>query len=190
MSFWFGFLVNELPFAAFYWLLASTALAIGQGDVDSPIGWSAFGLAILASVGLVVIVCRALPTGATVAQALEEGLGSEWRSRLDPGLAGRLPRRPPYARIVLVPFVFRRHDVERVANISYGDAGKRNLLDVYRHRSHPSCSPTLVHLHGGAFRSGERTDRRVPSSTGSRARAGCASARTTDSVRPQRSLIT
>ena len=25
MSFWFGFLVNELPFVAFYWLLASTA---------------------------------------------------------------------------------------------------------------------------------------------------------------------
>lgn len=30
-SFWLGFLANELPFVAFYWLLASTALAIGQG---------------------------------------------------------------------------------------------------------------------------------------------------------------
>jgi acetyl esterase/lipase len=46
--------------------------------------------------------------------------------------------------------------VERVANIGYGDAGRWNLLDVYRHRSRPSGCPTLVYLHGGAFRSGRK----------------------------------
>jgi acetyl esterase/lipase len=44
-----------------------------------------------------------------------------------------------------------------VANISYGGAGAHNLLDVYRHRSHPSGSPTLIHLHGGAFVGGAKS---------------------------------
>src|SRR5215211_5575993 len=35
LSFLFGYLLNELPFVACFWLLASTLSAIGQGDVDS-----------------------------------------------------------------------------------------------------------------------------------------------------------
>ncbi|HSK36682.1 MAG TPA: hypothetical protein VLA80_08100 [Actinomycetota bacterium] len=54
-----------------------------------------------------------------------------------PVLAARLRRRLPWARILLRPLFVRRGDVERVANLRYGDAGKRNLLDVYRHRSRP-----------------------------------------------------
>lgn len=37
-SHWFGYLLNEQPFVGFYWLLASTALAFGEGDVNSPGG--------------------------------------------------------------------------------------------------------------------------------------------------------
>ncbi|HSO53196.1 MAG TPA: alpha/beta hydrolase [Actinomycetes bacterium] len=44
-----------------------------------------------------------------------------------------------------------------MANIRYGDAGRRNLLDVYRHRSRPSGGPVLVYLHGGGFRSGRKS---------------------------------
>jgi acetyl esterase/lipase len=53
-------------------------------------------------------------------------------------------------------FVFLQVAVERVANIRYGPAGRRNLLDLYRHRSHPSRRPTLIYLHGGAFRFGSK----------------------------------
>ena len=179
MSCLFGFLVNELPFVAFYWLLASTLLAIGQGDIDSPGGWVAFGLAVLTTVGLVVVAWRGLRAGPAVDHALTEGLGAGWRTAIDAGDGCWAAPPPSLARILFGPFFVRRRDVERVANISYGDAGKRNLLDVYRHRSHPSGGPTLVYLHGGGFLSGGRTARRVPSSTGSRARVGCASARTT-----------
>jgi acetyl esterase/lipase len=156
MSSSFGFIVNELPFVAFYWLLVSTALAIGQGDINSPVGWVAFGLAVLATGGLVVIVWRAVRERPAVDHALVEALGPDWRAGLDPATAARLRRRLPLARILFAPFLFRRLDVERVADIRYGDAGKRNLLDVYRHRSHPRLRPTLIHLHGGAFRSGRK----------------------------------
>jgi acetyl esterase/lipase len=162
ISFWIGFLVNELPFVAVYWLVASTALAIGQGDIDTPVGWIGLGLAVLATVGLAVVVRRALQSGPAVEHALNEGLGSDWRAELDPGMAARLRRRLPWARILFGPFIFRRRDVERVANIRYGDAGKRNLLDLYRHRSRPSSGPTLIHLHGGAFVGGRKSRQARP----------------------------
>jgi hypothetical protein len=39
LSFWFGYLLNELPFVAIWWLLAATLLAFAQGDIGSPGGW-------------------------------------------------------------------------------------------------------------------------------------------------------
>ena len=57
VSYWFGFLLNELPFVAFYWLLVSTLIAVGQGDIDSPVGWLAFGVAVVTTGGLAVVVC-------------------------------------------------------------------------------------------------------------------------------------
>ena len=157
ISYWFGHLLNELPFVAFYWLLASTLLAVGQGDVDTSGGWVAFGLAVLTTVGLVVVAWRGLRAGPEVEHALRAGLGAEWRTAIDSELAARLRRRRPFARILFAPFFVRRPDVERIANVSYGDAGSSNLLDVYRHRSHPSGGPTLIHLHGGAFRRGRKS---------------------------------
>ena len=157
LSYWFGFVLNELPFVALYWLLASTALAVAQGDIDSPVGWAAFGLAVMTTVGLVLVARRGLQARRAVDHALSEGLGAGWRTEIDAGIAARLRRRLPLARILFAPFLFRRREVERIANISYGNAGKLNLLDVYRHRSRPSGGPTLVFLHGGAFRSGRKS---------------------------------
>jgi acetyl esterase/lipase len=47
--------------------------------------------------------------------------------------------------------------VERIANVSYGDAGRANRLDLYRHRSHPAGAPLLIHFHGGHFRMGAKS---------------------------------
>ena len=146
VSLWLGYLVNELPFLAFLVLAASTALAIAQGDILTPVGWIGLGLAVLGTAGLAVIVQRALRTGAAVDHALIEA-----------GLPLRKRRRPPWARILLWPFAFPHPGVERIRNIAYGDAGRGNLLDVYRSRPRPQRGPTLVHLHGGAFRIGNKS---------------------------------
>jgi acetyl esterase/lipase len=153
---WLAFLPNELPFVAFFVLLASTLLALAQGDLATPVGLVGLGLAVLTTAALVVVVRRALRTAAEIERALREGLGADWRSEIDPKLAAGLRRPLPIGRILFGPFLHRRRDVERVANISYGTAGKWNLLDVYRHRSHPTGGPTLVYFHGGAFRSGRK----------------------------------
>src|SRR4029079_16001235 len=75
---------------------------------------------------------------------------------LDADLGGRLRHPLPVARIRLPPLFVRRLDAARVAVISCGDAGKRNLLDLCPRRSGPSGGPRSVYLHGGAFRSGRK----------------------------------
>jgi acetyl esterase/lipase len=151
-----GLVLNELPFVAWYWLLASTLLAIGQGDIDSPAAWATFGLAVLTTAGLMVVAWRGLRAGPAVDHALREGLGAGWRTAIDASMAARLRRHLPWARILFGPFLVRLRELERVANLRYGAAGKRNMLDVYRHRSHPSDGPVLVYLHGGHFVSGRK----------------------------------
>src|SRR5262245_31372085 len=154
LSYFFGFLINW-PFVAFVVVVASTVLAIAQNGVGSPVFWLGLGLALLASVGLMVLRLRARGTGPAVEQALSEGLGDGWRDVVGAERASRLRSRPSLGRILLAP-VFWRDGVERIANIRYGPAGRRNFLDLYRHRSHPSGCPTLIYLHGGAFRFGSK----------------------------------
>jgi acetyl esterase/lipase len=155
LSYTFGFLLNW-PLAAFLFLVASTALAIAQNGVGSPVFWIGLALAVLASGGLAVLRRRARQTGPVLERALDEGLGAGWRDRVDAALAARLHRRPSLARVLYAPIAFRRHGVERIANIRYGPARRANLLDVYRSRSAPAGGPTLIYFHGGAFRFGSK----------------------------------
>jgi acetyl esterase/lipase len=144
-TYWFTFLANELPFIAFAWLVASTALALAQDDLFTPVGLVGLAVAVLASVGLGLVARRALPARAALARALDAELG------LEPA-----PRRRPSARSLLWPFVVRPRDIERIADVPYGDAAAHRL-DVYRHRSRPTGAPVLVHLHGGSFRRGKKS---------------------------------
>ena len=56
-----------------------------------------------------------------------------------------------------MPLVLRPSRVERTRSIRYGDAGRANLLDVYRHRSHPTHAPVLVSFHGGGYYGGHKS---------------------------------
>jgi acetyl esterase/lipase len=158
VSFLFGSALNELPFLGLYYLLASAIIAVGPGDIDSPAAWATVGLAALTTAGLVAVAWRGLRAGA----AMDEGLGAGWSTAIDARLSRQLRRSRPPARIALAPFVYRRRDVERIANIRYGDAGRQNLLDIYRHRSHPGGGPILVHLHGGALFMGKKNREALP----------------------------
>lgn len=139
-------------------LAATTAFAIVGGDVDSPAGWAVVGAAILTMAGLVVVARRGRQTRPAVERALSDALGSDWRATVVAEGSAGTRRRPSLARIALWPFPWfpRPRGVERISNIRYGDAGRRNLLDVYRHRSHPAGAPTLVYVHGGGFFSGSK----------------------------------
>ena len=174
---------NELPFLFLYIVVGSNVSTIVDGSLDAPSQWLSLALAVLTSAGLVVIARRSLRTGPVVERALVEGLGPRWRSELDPVLAGGLRRHLPWARILFLPWMFGRRDVERLANVAYGEGGPNNLLDVYRHRSHPSGAPTLIYCTAVGSIGAARTGRPVHSSTTLPAKVGPASAPTTTSLR-------
>ena len=157
VSFFFGIAVNELPFVAFYWLLASTLLALVQGDLSSPGGLAALGVAALTTGGLAAVAWRGLQAGPAIELAMCRELGTGRRQASDPREHLRLPRGHSFARVLLAPFPLWSRDVERIANINYGDASRANRLDLYRHCSHPAGAPVLIHFHGGHFRMGAKS---------------------------------
>jgi alpha/beta hydrolase fold len=124
--------------------------------------WATVGLATLTTAGLAVVAWRELRARPALERAMAAALGTGWRAAIDPDLAARLRRRLPLARILLLPLSRRRHDVERIANLSYGDAGRRNLLDLYRHRARPSGAPVLIHLHSGGYFQGRKNSQSLP----------------------------
>ena len=124
-------LVSELPFIVGYLLIASSVLALVDGDLASPGGAAGAAVALLAMAGLAVVVCR------------------EMRAHAALHNAGR-PRRP-WGRILRAPFFPGRLGVVRVRGLAYGD-GPDRTLDVYHRRDRPACAPILLHFHGGGFR--------------------------------------
>jgi acetyl esterase/lipase len=141
----FGFLINEQPVLPFYWLALSTLLAFAQGDLRSPGSWVVAALAALTVLGLAVLVRRAWQAGPVLDRALADGLGVRMP-----------PRRLPWVTLLLTPLRVRRGDVQRLADIAYGPAGRDQMLDVYRPRSGSVRGPVLVHLHGGGFTGGRK----------------------------------
>jgi acetyl esterase/lipase len=128
-------LVSEMPFIVGYLLIASTVLALSDGDLGSPAGAAGAAVALIALAGLVVIVRRALR-----AHAALHNTGK--------------PKRP-WGRILRAPFFPGRPDVVRVRSLAYGD-GPDRTLDVYHRRDRPAGAPVLLHFHGGGFYSGNK----------------------------------
>ncbi len=110
--------VSELPFIVGYWLIASTMLALVDGDLGSPGGAAGAAVALLALAGLVVVVCRAMRAHAALHNA------------------GRPAR--PWGRILRAPFFPGRRDVVRVRGFGYG-GGPDRALDVYHRRDRPAA---------------------------------------------------
>ena len=154
VGFWLGYLANEFPFLVLCWLVASTLLALGSETPGSPAGLAILALVVLTACGLALIMWRGLLAGPVVARALSRdlGLGGGTDSSV-----GRAERRRLPVRAVLWPLPLGARGVQRIANVSYGPAGRRNRLDLYRHTSCPAGAPVLVHFHGGHFRMGGKS---------------------------------
>jgi acetyl esterase/lipase len=159
LSFVVGFALNELPFIAAAWLVASTLLALDQTGLGSPVGVAAAVVAVLAMAGLLLVVRRALLTGPALERALTDGLGAGWRRGVGDAGSGR---RIMSVRVLFAPLWMRRRDVTRIANLSYGDAGRKNLLDVYHGRPGTAKKPVLIHLHGGVLFMGRKNRESLP----------------------------
>jgi acetyl esterase/lipase len=153
--FFVSHLVNDLPGLALAALLAGTVLALTGGAAASAGGLAVLALAALTGLGLLEVTRRGLMAASVVERSLDEELGRGWRSLAEPA---RRSRRYRLARDLLAPLPLRPLSVQRIRNISYGEAGRRNRLDVYRHRGPAGgAGPVLVHFHGGHFQTGGKS---------------------------------
>ncbi len=148
-------LVNELPFIALGVLLAGTVLGLLHGGLGSTGGLAVVGLAALTALGLLEVARRGLLARQVVERSLDQQLGRSWRSVARRGDQSRWRR---LARNLLAPLPLRPRSVQRIKNINYGEAGRRNRLDLYRGRGAVAGGgPVLIHFHGGHFQIGGKS---------------------------------
>jgi acetyl esterase/lipase len=156
-SFIFESVANELPFLLVYWLVANTALAATQGDIDSPLGWLALVIAACTLAGSAVVIARAAQARAVLDHALTVCLVDNMRDASEEPDGRRRTTLQVALRTLISPVRIPARSVRRDRNIAYGPAGVANRLDMYRHRSNPCGSPVLIYFHPGGFVIGKKS---------------------------------
>lgn len=161
---WFlsGWLTSEL---AVFHVLLSAGVLFGLGVVSGGLliwpGPLALPVMLASWAGLAMAQWRARPTRRLLEQALQSGLGRNYRERIPPQrrtvLRGKVPLRE-LAR----PFAMRTRDVEWLRELPYHDQHRRQRLDVYRPAGGCSGAPVLLQIHGGAWVIGSKHQQALP----------------------------
>ena len=162
LSFFAGWFTSELAVFHIAWQVAATVLFVWLGALGSWAGIVGLVVALASWAGLLGLQLVSGRSAQVMEDALREGLGSDYRSEIAPGLADRLVRRSS-RRHLLLPFYLRDRRVERVKNIQYAPGGgRRHLLDVWRPKSGAHRAPVLLQLHGGAWMVGDKGQQALP----------------------------
>ena len=155
-AFWPGWHVSELPLATLGVQLAGTARVLRRAGWRSTEGKVRVAAQVASAAGLVALQRSAADSGRVLEEALEEGLGEGYRKHAeDAGIAP--PEHPGVGAWAITPTYIARRSRLRANGISYGPAGKRNLLDVWARRDLPTDgkAPVLLQVPGGGWVSGE-----------------------------------
>lgn len=160
------------------WFLVSTAtnelvvwglimhflmLAIGVGFLDPGEGLVRAGLCVLmlSCLGTLILLKRHFETGGQLERALQVGLPPNFEEIIPHERRRRLSHQIS-AKDWLHPVRFARYGVKRTRNIAYGEAGKRNLLDIFTPIRSGSDRPVLLQIHGGAWLVGKKEEQALP----------------------------
>ncbi|MCM2309763.1 MAG: alpha/beta hydrolase [Steroidobacteraceae bacterium] len=162
--FWFlsGWLTSEL--ALFHVAISGlvlAAFALATDALRTVPGRIALALILLSWAGLALAQWRARPTGRVLEQALQAGLGSDYRATIPPARRAVLRESVPLRELV-TPFALRTPGVAWVRNIAYADGHQRHVLDVYRPAGDCSQAPVLLQIHGGAWMLGNKHEQALP----------------------------
>ncbi|HUR51176.1 MAG TPA: alpha/beta hydrolase [Mycobacteriales bacterium] len=136
-AFFAAWLVVELAPQLLALALVGIALAVWLQGVT----WLGLLLAGLVVAGLLRIVLQAQQV-----ERVADSVLQEW-----PDVGPAEPHLVSALRRFFRPMAFTDPLVERIKDISYGEAGVRHHLDVYRRTDHPTGCPTLLQIHGGAW---------------------------------------
>jgi acetyl esterase/lipase len=157
-----GWVTGELALFHLAWQMIATVVFVSLGALDKWPGWLGLGITLCSWTGLLLQQRRALQAPGVLESALRAGLGDDYRNAIDQDLAAKLPDRVRFGQIAR-PFRFKDRAVERISDLSYGPAGARNLLDVYRLVDAPVQSmPVLLQIHGGGWVYGHKQQQALP----------------------------
>ena len=157
-----AWLCGELALIHLLWQVALTALLAWTGGLSNPLAQTGLGVFALAWFGLVYLHCQSMDTPNYLRPALRKSLGQNYRADI-PSERQHVLSDDILTRDWLKPFHFKRDGVRVDSNIAYGDAGKRNLLDIYRpHELREGGFPVLLQVHGGAWIIGEKEQQAKP----------------------------
>ncbi|MFT5483052.1 MAG: acetyl esterase/lipase [Halieaceae bacterium] len=158
-----AWLTGELALHHIAWQLTLSVICVFLGVLATTNGQLGLVLLVLSWLLLLRAHGTAMKTTPQVYKdALSLGLGENFREDI-PTLRRQVLRDAVRVRDWIRPFTMRCPGVKRVGNIAYGDAGKRNLLDVYS-PSEPVTggAPVLLQVHGGAWVIGHKREQALP----------------------------
>lgn len=157
-----GWLTSELPLHAIGWQALATLAYARKGALRSPSGLIGLGLTAGSWAALARIWSQSTEAPQIFERALEEGLGDELDAGTDPMPAADLGavRR----RLVAGPMMSHSRQWVRQRNLSYGDFGTRNQLDIWAREDLPvdGRAPVLLQVHGGAWVMGNKDQQGIP----------------------------
>ncbi len=156
---------TELPLHCLTGQAVLTGLAVRRGVLRTRAGRAGLAFSALSAAGLIALERRGHQAAGHLEAALAAGLGPGYRSRI------RRPRLPGAdADTVTAPRrgVVRMWRVRRAyvrdADISYGNHGRSNLLDIWRRPGLPrdAAAPVLLQVPGGAWVTGNKRGQAYP----------------------------
>jgi acetyl esterase/lipase len=157
-----AWLCGELALIHLLWQVVLTGVLAFGGVLGDPLAQAGLGLFTISWVGLVYLHLQAMDSHRILRRSLRRGLGQDYRSTL-PTERQRVLQDDIVTRQWLRPFSFKREGVRVHSHISYSDAGKRNLLDIYHPREpREGGFPVLLQVHGGAWMIGEKEQQALP----------------------------
>ena len=165
-----GWLTSELPVHHLAWQALVTAGFIADGALDEPPGWVGLGITAASWAGLVALAVQGQQAGRVLEEALAEGLGPDYRERLEAELAAGAAgpawsRRVQTLRELALAFNLRDRSVETIKDLPYlPDGGRAHRLDIYRPKATAPGDrrPVLVYIHGGAWVLGDKREQGLP----------------------------
>lgn len=162
LYFFTAWLTGELAFIHVVWQLLLTLAVAISGGLDTEAGRWGLVLFALSWLGLLYLHQQSMDTGALLESALRGTLGDNYRgdiplsrqSAIDHGV-----RSASWLR----PFHMRRPGVRVHRDISYGDHGVRNHLDIYQpEEPREGGYPVLLQIHGGGWTIGAKHQQALP----------------------------
>ena len=158
-----AWLTGELAFVLLFLQAAFTLLFAFSGGLASVSGQLGLVLFVLSWMGLWYLHGKAMDSGEVLEAALREGLGGDHYRREIPKSRQSALRSGIVMAEWARPFRMRRPGVTRHQDVVYGDAGKRNLLDVYQPQTpRRGGFPVLLQVHGGGWIIGEKHQQALP----------------------------